>query len=316
MRRGSVIVGASSALALLGLSVLRRRRTTATVVAGGRTYPVTRATRARRHHGHLRAVVAVLLWPIVLFGWPWDSIWDQTERLWDAIKDKVRAVVESMMGFIVDIFGVMGDFVFRLGTLGVGLLHTLERIADTIIPAVLDTAASWLADMRRYVDRIVGDVWGFAQGAYSLANNLFAGVPDMIWSALRAAIDGFWRDVVAPIARAVDNIWDRIFPFVADMIGTFWRDVVGPIDRLAHAGWDVATEALELARRFWREIWPILQAAWGFLTFVATHPLNWWLILLDDAFKSAPDWFARHVLDAVESSAGTVDDRVARWIAG
>lgn len=315
MRRRSIVVGAVSA-GVFGLLLAGRHRATRTVERHPTDRVQVPASRGdNRRGGHLRAVVAVTLFPLILLGWRWDWAWDQTDRIWDAVKDKVRAVVESMVGFIVDIFGVMGDFVFRLGTLGVGLLHTLERIADTIIPAVLDTVASWLRDLRRTVDGLVGEVWRFAQGAYDLANNLFAGIPGMIWGALRDAINAFWRDVVAPIAHAVANIWDRIFPFVADMIGTFWRDVVGPIDRFAHAVYDVAAEALELARRFWSEVWPILQGAWSFLEFVATHPLDWWFILIDRAFDEAPEWLAHKLYGVIERDAPGIDDRLARWIA-
>lgn len=316
MRLRRLILGAT---AVAGLWVVGRLLLDAQVGAVGptrRRIPMQQGPRRRARAGRLRLVVSMLLWPLVLFGWPWDPIFDAGDAIWNKIKDKVKDLIDQVVGFVLSAIGLMGQLILRLGIVGLNVLKTLEDIAGRIIPTVLDTVSGWIDASQRLVLSVVDYAIALANDAAGLARDLFGRVEGMIWDALRAAINAFWRDVVAPIANAVAHVWDFVFPYVRDVISTFWRDVVGPIERLARATWDAASEALSLARKFWAEIWPVLAGAWHFLVFVATHPFTWWIDLAEQAFRAAPGWVTRNVLDAVEASSDQIDQRMARWIAG
>lgn len=309
-------VSACLGVAVAGAVVAYRARRRATMAAAGPQHASVAVPGAcSTGRGHLRLIVALHLYALLILAWPWDWVWDKSNDVWNKIKDWVREAIDGVVGLMTDLLGAAGALLRILGGAALQVLNAIENVATTLIPAVLNQVWGWLMNVQAnawtWVQSLRDEIGGWLKPVWDVLNNLWG----HIFPFVRDVIDGFWRDVVAPIRWAVDHVWDAVFPFVRDVISTFWRDVVGPIADSLHQLWANFAEVTSWVLGVRDDVMTLIRGLLHIARFIITHPLDWWMIALEKVFADAPQWLAHRLYGVVAHNADDIDERLAQWIA-
>ena len=216
-----------------------------------------------------------------------------------------------------------------------GALQTVADFAESIAAAVLDFV--WydlLNPVLNFVANSVRGLWSFlydllGQLASDVANvvDFIAGIGNWLLNQLAGLADFLWNLVSPFVGWFVDNIlaplWDQITSFVNDLLqavasvgGWLWdliQQIAGFVfDELIKPVYQFILDAINTALDGLGIAWDVLQEAWGWIVYFATHPFTWFSDLFGGWFDHGSSW----LLNLVTSTIASDGDSIEQFVAG
>lgn len=314
MRRKS-FVGVAG-IAVVGLVILRRSHarnvhtlpsTESDVLADTLPYRSDLVTNA--------TILAIpLVWAMTVAAWPWDTVIDAASSVAATVRKLVRDALGEVWGYIHETFDWLAHvFVYIRDTAG-DVLTGLRDIAERLTIALADKVRSWIDTVYRWIDAVAGAIRQEANRTFDFVRNL---INDAINIAERATevLYGWVVDhVLNPLLHAVNVLYQWVRDHVAQVIDVLLRDVIGPIFDKLNWVWDHLHYVLDFVKYLKDQIIPVLQKCWGFLVFVATHPLSWYINYITELFHRGPDYIAEIGIRAMDSYGDQVDHTISKWL--
>lgn len=154
-----------------------------------------------------------------------------------------------------------------------------------------DWALARLVDLARWVRT---DIWGPLNRAWH-----------SLESWIKTSVIPFFQRALAALAHALALARDFLVRLVR-AVEHWARQAVDFLHRLVNS-------ALAWIERFGKRAWDIIDKCWWFLTFVATHPLNWWVILIRDLASRTPQILGNIASAAMRQFGDDIENVIARW---
>lgn len=262
----------------------------------------------------LRVLLAPVIYALLGLWWPWDPIIHGVAKIWDAVKDKVAAVVESAVNMLLDLINPMRTLLRALYDSVVqgakGVLSLTESIVRDVYATVRDWIDTAVGAVQAGVDWVAGEVRRVENLARDLANWAIG----TLRSWVNDLLGWFNTYIVQPIKALAEGAYQFARHVVDDAIGWLQRYVIDPIIHRLEEAWHAAKVMWDWFTAFAYDTVVLAHKCWDFLLFVATHPLNWWYIILQQVFDRGSRWWINEVLRAVERHGDDVDRQVAAWI--
>lgn len=152
----------------------------------------------------------------------------------------------------------------------------------------------WVNDTREWVRR---DIWGPLNRAWHATVD---------W--VKSTVIPFFQRALAALSHALARIRDFLLDLIR-RVEKWAKDAVAWII-------DHVREAVDWVRHFGAKVWGIIDKCWWFLVFVATHPLDWWIILLRDLAGQVPQVLAGVATRAMQTVGDDIERVIARWLGG
>lgn len=226
------------------------------------------------------AVVLSALVLRVLVGQWWNPV-----TLWDDI-----------VGGATDAWGTIKSWIYW------AIRHAVDAIDDSInfVKEAYDLALSlvWGA---------INTVWGWAATAVNWVDNAWNTVSGWIWDA----VVGFYRDVILPAIRLVDEAWqyawnaldyvvhaientatyvfdhfiapafdwivhaaETVGRWIGDAVGAFYHDFILPIIDSVTKAWEWIVKADAFLFHVLYDVWTVLVKAWDWIVWFALHSFD------------------------------------------
>ena len=263
---------------------------------------------------HATILAMPLLWALTVAAWPWDTVIDAASSVAATVRKLVRDALGEVWGYIHETFDWLADvFVYIRDTAG-DVLTGLRDIAERLTIALADKVRSWIDTVYRWIDIVIDAERQVVNRTFDFVRNL---INDAINIAERATgvLYGWVVDnVLNPLLHAVDVVYQWVRDHVAQVIDVLWRDVIGPIFDKLNWVWDQLHYVIDFVKYLKDQIIPVLQKCWGFLVFVATHPLSWYINYITELFHRGPDYIYEAMSRAVEQNGAHVDDIIGKWL--
>lgn len=265
--------------------------------------------------GPLRALwaVTVLCWAM-LAEWPWNWALNPLSGVSSAVRKAIDRALEWVTSWVVD--GL--NAVYKWTTAGIrDLWDSLGRIAGTVgglIEQVYAWARRAFDDVTRWAGRRIDDLANGVNGALRQ-------LTDWARSAIDQAVD-FARGIPRWVT---DNVARPLWEAISDAAAFVNRNVLQPLLRLVSDLWselrgavrwltDLVGEALDWVRRFGGQIWDIVQRAWDWLVWFATHTFDYFRGLLREAIETGPAWFVHSTQQAIAKEGSIMEEWIVRWL--
>lgn len=279
---------------------------------------VGRSQRLRPRLGHrkTRNPVPWLLGPLAA-GWLAAGIVDSvtgvlgwaTGGIWDKAKDLVRGVTD----WLVDWINHVVDWASRALDAVTGLAHSAYDWATTIGEWAADRFDAFWDQLTGWVGRLIGDVRGWVSGWVNQVIDWTQGLVGAVWDAVDGAYDWVRDNVWTPLWDKVEGFsrWvsDTVLPWVSDRLDDLGGFVSSSIDWLVDHVSDLVGGVTDWAA----PAVGLVEACWGWLTFIAAHPFDWWVRAWHDLADQSPDTVDGMVTRAFGSGGSRVEDALVRW---
>lgn len=214
------------------------------------------------------------------------------------VYDKLRPLIHDVgiaAGTALHLLGILRKLVGRG-------FHKLHIWAHNGFVAVGKAISHGLGSLRKWVAARLHDA--------------YAWVRREVWAPLKRAWDAtvHWvRTTVVPfLKRAIDA--------VAHALGKardFLLGLIRSVEKWAHDAvtWLLSkvADAINWVRRFGARVWWIIDHTWGFLFYVATHPLSWFRRLVEDTIDRGGRWFVGRVMASMLRHSEAVEELIVRW---
>lgn len=241
-------------------------------------------------------ILGVLVYPIKqVISWVWEGVkaaaqwaWNFASDVWNSAVDAISAVWDAAIQSLKDAFAFISDQAAQLWVW-----------ATTAFNWVVDKGAWVLGQLENLVSLVADAV---ASSLGWIWENLIQPVTDLIGSLFGTLWDAFWSaatwvwDKVQAIAEAVVNA-------VLDAASWVWDKVYA----IAKAIVDAAIDALGFA-------WDVLQEAWKWIEYFATHPFSWFGDLLSAVENGETALFGPGIVAALHRESDAIEAVVASWL--
>lgn len=291
---------------------MRRVVLAAVLVATGALCLRLRWRRTLRDALHLPfALLALLaLLPLNL----WDDFIGGVHDIEDKVKHLVSVAVNLAVGWIkafIDDAKAGFDNLFEwVGAIGAAVAKLSVDVAQGIghgISSAVSSVSDWvgraIGDIQHWVGQAIRDVTDWVgRGLHDLGNLI-----DSVWAAVQ-------RDVWAPLKGLIDGVWNWVQEHLIPMVLGWVADV----RQWAKDGlkWlsDIVGGVWDWVERFAKPLLSLLGKAERFLLFVVAHPLDWWLVAIEDIVGKAPGYLIGLLTSGAEHAMGSVEELAAKWI--
>lgn len=184
-------------------------------------------------------------------------------------------------------------------------LHDLHIWAHEGFIAVRKWVLIGLRDLEGWSRRLVGDVYTWVRReVWGPLDRALHGLVDWV----KGTVIPFFKRELATLSHFVSRLRD----FLLRVIGDVRRWAEGAIRRVL----DFVRGAVDWVSRFGARVWGVIDRCWWFLVFVATHPLNWWMILLNQLAARAPQMLGNLAAATMRSIGDDIERVIARWLGG
>lgn len=238
-------------------------------------------------------LLGTLLKPVVNFVrsvirpiWSW--ITEAVDRLWDGIRN------------VGDWAGRALDGVWDATVRGLRSVEAWARGAVDWLRGQINAVSDWAG---RAIDWAIRNVTEWVRDSLGWLGRQIDGVFDWV-------TDNVWRPLIGFIDRVYDwvrdHVWDPLVRRIGDVLGWATRAV----DRL----WDTVRDVWDFINRYARRLLAVVDKAWDWLVFMATHPFTWWRELTEGLFQRAPRWMVAQIMGGIGKAADDVEGWIVRWL--
>lgn len=242
------------------------------------------------------------------------SIFGAITGLGRDILNAIFSAVDAVRQWAEDAYNAACDFVTRMGNWAVQTAEDLVNGAISLARSIEAWARESFDSITRWASDWINNVISWARGELSnLGSWLGSWISSVVnWATGELARLGNWaeslfNDAVSWAKGELDNLgyWaERLFTDLKSGLGLL-GDWVNK---------EVFTPLTNFLDHEWHDIFPILQGAWHFLVFVATHPFSWFTTMLQDAIGKGPHGWASDIASAVAKDGGQTVEQITRWL--
>lgn len=272
----------------------------------------------RRSPGHqrTRGPSTSLLAPLVavwLAGGIVDSIASAIGWATSPVYDAVRRLVDGVVGWVSDWVGHVVDWAERAFDGVWGVVNSLGHWAATVgdwIGAEWTRISGWIgAAVGRATDWVTGRLGDLTNWARAELDHLYGYAKQIVDDAYTWVTDNVWRPLSDLVNGAVSWVTDTILPWVSAQIEGVSSWARSMFDWVLQHAEDLIRQALDALTPAWQ----LVEACWGWLTFIARNPIDWVVRLWHDLVDTAPDEVERMIARAFDDNSGAVEEAVSRW---
>lgn len=261
-------------------------------------------------------LVAPLYIVVLTFGSFWSDGWDAIKGAFKSVGNDIKDFVTSMVSDAIDLvmsginlglkglsdlFDDLNKFAHGLADAAYAMIDGIRSLAWNLWSDAIATAKAYtngaIAALGYIVQPVV-DIW---DKIYRLLDDTFhsainwasANIYWPLWHLIDDGLRGLWNNVIVEIGR---EFWA--------LLGSIPNDLQWALDRL-HEIYHFVTVDLQAA-------YQLILKCWHFLVFVATHPFDWWVILIQDFIDKAPRWLINHIEANTPEYIGFLDDWISK----
>lgn len=217
-----------------------------------------------------------------------DEIWDTINWIYRRIDDAFTAILFS----IVAVKDWVVHLIWDVQSWVVMLIQSSEIVTRNIINWVADTARALVTDTANFLGFLIREL------------------RDQVLGRIAQVVEYIGLNTLNAFLHTVDYITNTVFRPVIDFISYLFhglsdtvRQIAEDFDSVKRWVFDEAIDAVRLVRK-----------AWGWLTFLAEHPFDWWLILLHDAASSGSKRVGDVMLHLFKNNARRIEDMIVSWL--
>jgi phage-related protein len=206
----------------------------------------------------------------------------------------------SDLGYI---FTRVGDLAGSVADLAAQVAQGIGHGISSAVSSVSDWVGRALADVRNWVGAIYNQLHDWvARGLSDLG-----GLIDHVWHAVL-------NDVYDPLKRLVDGAWNFLTKTVVPTIRGWVDDVKGWATDALKWLLGILGTVVDWVEHVAKPAIAILGKAERFLLFVIAHPLDWWLVAIEDVVGKAPGYLIGLLTRGAEQGMGQVEELASKWI--
>jgi phage-related protein len=245
-------------------------------------------------------------------GWL-QSLWDAGSDILGAVKNFVFGIVAGIISFVtwlytylVQLFGILTTWISQVATVAAqALSDAVNGLRSLIIQWFNDAyrvISQGLNDVRSFFGGVIADLRNWAQDAL---NGLTNGIQDAyrwvlsnVYDPLLSLAQGAWNFATVTLPQVVTQWVHDLEQWATDAFNLVWI-VVKPIwDFFAHVLYDA---------------WQVIDKAWDWLVFFATHPISMGLAVLQSIVGTGKDALLANISHTMATTGAHILDTLANY---
>lgn len=228
----------------------------------------------------------------------------------DFVRSVCHKIVDWLFGFIVNIYTQLHNLItsfwnFVGGTFSalISLAQQIGNIISTIIPNVVqviwDKITSVAQDAFNALNAVASAIYQTIQDVRDWAYNLV----NYVGTLLANAIDALRNWTVSALQYAADVLINMIQTGISNVID-FVKNLVA----------NAVSPIFDFINKVLGPVAEVVQRAWGWLVWMATHPFTWWLDLWNELTHLSPRTFVNAVTSVFSREGSALEEWLTQWL--
>lgn len=242
------------------------------------------------------------------------DIWNAGADILGAIKAFIFSLIDSITSWIGDIinwaesqFVAAFSYIQEIGDWAGRLINDsvvwLQHLMTQWINDVYKWASQAFNDARDFISYTVNGIVNWVKGIYDDLRMSLKLIYDWIltnvWNPLYSMVQDAWHFATVTIPHYVKQITDDIIQWITDGVKWIWKYLSPLVDFFTRVFWDA---------------WKVIEQAWDWITFFATHPISMGISMVEDIVHGGFNSLVSKAVSAMESEGSHVMDIIAKYL--
>lgn len=227
------------------------------------------------------------------------------QAVWDSIYNTIAAVVQSVVDFIMNIWGILVSWWNQNNQLILQTAGTIWNSISSVITSVMNVLAPFLTMIWNNIMSIIQAVWANIQVIVTTAINVVLGVIKAVMQAINGDWQGAWNTIKSVLSTVwsaiqqivnngvnfVNNIVKNTFDGLVGIVSGIWENIKNTISNSidgAKSAVETGINAIKGLFNFQFK-WPHIPLP-HFSISGSANPLDW---IKSGPPKLSVDWFAK-----------------------
>lgn len=246
------------------------------------------------------------------------------------------------------ILGHIGGFFAGLLDLLTGIVRPIAEALNWVAGQLMGLVYDVRSEIMNIIGYLPAAIYTIGQGFMDIWNNTLAAIENAsnviwyeinnVWSKLNSLVDTVTDSVYQAVTSLISEglavggwLWNiiyngwiaPIFDFVGSLFSQLYDIAVAAANAALNAavevgGWlydvisSIVGDVIDAALAGFRAIVDVVNGAWDFLVWIATHPLSWFTDSIEHLFTVGEEWIVDHILAAFERNDSHVEDFIDR----
>lgn len=227
------------------------------------------------------------------------------QAVWDSIYNTIAAVVQSVVDFVMNIWGILVSWWNQNNQLILQTAGTIWNAISSVITSVMNVLAPFLTMIWNNIMSIIQAVWANIQVIVTTAINVVLGVIKAVMQAINGDWQGAWntiKSVLSTVWSAIQQIVDNGVNFVNNIVKNTFDGLVGIVSGIWENIRNTISNAIDGAKSAvetginaikglfnFQFKWPHIPLP-HFSVSGSANPLDW---IKSGPPKLSVDWFAK-----------------------
>lgn len=180
-----------------------------------------------------------------------DAMGIDIQAVWDSIYTTISAVVQSVVDFIMNIWGILVDWWNENNGLILQTARTIWNAISAVITAVMNVLAPYLTMIWNNIKATIQAVWAAIQVIVTTAINVVLGIIKAVMQIINGDWKGAWetiKSVLSSVWSAIQDIVDTGVNFVNNIVTNTFNGLIGIVEGIWETIRNTISSAIEGAR--------------------------------------------------------------------
>lgn len=247
-----------------------------------------------------------------MLGWL-QSLWDTGSNILGAIKDFVYGLISGIVSFVSNLWTYFSGLFVTFANWIVQVAAVAAQALADAMDGLRNLIVQWFNDAYRVISQGLNDARSFASGiladlrnwAQDAINGLTSGIQDAynwvlanVYHPLLNLAQGAWNFATVTLPNVVKQWIGDLRQWASDAVNWVWA-IIKPV-------WDFFTHILY-------DAWQVIDKAWDWIVFFATHPISMGLALLNAVVGTGKDALLGSILHTMETTGTQILDTLAKY---
>lgn len=234
--------------------------------------------------GPVLAIIAVIGILIGVFVYLWNT--NETFRtkvieIWNAISELIMNVVNTVVGFVMEIWGMLVQWWNENNQL---ILQTIQTIWDLIGPYIMNAINTIVAIVQagwQILISVVQFAWDFITTIIKTAISLVLNIITLIMQLITGNWSGAWetiKTIGSTIWSAIVSIGSSLFSSLRSILTSIWNAIVSIAtstwNMLKQTIWDKIVQAYNIVRSTAQQIWSTISSKFSEIVSTVTSKMS------------------------------------------